>query len=151
MSGRRAVLVWSRRRMRGGRFLGDHRAFEGGLTARLARALAADAGVMTLRAAARRRGVSWHRINALVRAWAAAVAERRRSRRCRVLLVDETSIRRRDRYVTVIVNAGTGKTSPWSRTAAPRRCRRSRPGRATAGARESKPPPPTDRVPTRPP
>ncbi len=65
---------------------------------------------MTLRAAARRRGVGWHKINALVRAWAHVVAERRRGERCRVLLVDETSIRRRRRYVTVIVNADTGKT-----------------------------------------
>ncbi len=35
---------------------------------------------------------------------------RRRSRRCRVLLVDETSIRKRRRCVTVIVNGDTGKT-----------------------------------------
>ena len=66
--------------------------------------------VMTLRAAARRRGVGWHKINALVRAWAGIVAERRRSERCRVLLVDETSMRRQHRYVTVIVNADTGRT-----------------------------------------
>ena len=114
VSGRHTTLVWSRRRMVcdncESRFLEDHGAFEGGLTARLARALVADAKVMTLRAAARRRGVGWHRINALVRAWAHIVAERRRSERCRVLLVDETSIRRRHRYVTVIVNADTGKT-----------------------------------------
>ena len=114
VSGRRTTLVWSRRRMVcdncAGRFLEDHPAFEGGLTARLARALVADAKVMTLRAAARRRGVGWHSINALVRAWAHIVAERRRSERCRVLLVDETSIRRRHRYVTVIVNADTGRT-----------------------------------------
>ena len=114
VSGRRTTLVWSRRRMVcggcGSRFLEDHGAFEGALTARLARALVADAKVMTLRAAARRRGVGWHRINDLVRAWAAVAAERRRSQRCRVLLVDETSIRRRHRYVTVIVNADTGRT-----------------------------------------
>ena len=113
VSGRPVTLVWSRRRMRcgdcGSRFLEDHAAFEGGLTARLARALVADAKVMTLRAAARRRGVGWHKINALVRAWASIVAERRRRERCQVLLVDETSIRRRHRYVTVIVNADTGR------------------------------------------
>ena len=113
VSGRRAVPVWSRRRMRcggrGGRFLEDHRAFEGALTARLARAVVADAGVMTLRAAARGRGVGWHRNGGLARAWADAVAERRRSRRWRVLLADEASIRRGRRYVTVIVNADTGK------------------------------------------
>ena len=91
VSGRRTTLVWSRRRMVcgncAGRFLEDHPAFEGGLTPRLARALVADAKVMTLRAAARRRGVGWHRINALVRAWAHIVAERRRRERCRVLSV----------------------------------------------------------------
>ena len=46
---------------------------------------------MTIRAATRRHGVSWPVINALVRAWSGLVAEHRRSRRCRVLLVDETS------------------------------------------------------------
>jgi len=114
VSGRRTTLVWSRRRMLcdncASRFLEGHHAFEGALTARLARALVSDAKVMTLRAAARRRGVGWHKINALVRAWAGIVAERRRRERCRVLLVDETSIRRRHRYVTVIVNADTNKT-----------------------------------------
>ena len=114
MSGRRTTLVWSRRRMAcegcGSRFLEDHHAFEGALTVRLARALVADAKVMTLRAAARRRSVSWHKINSLVRAFAGVVAERRRCERCRVLLVDETSMRRRHRYVTVIVNADTGRT-----------------------------------------
>ena len=62
VSGRPTALVWSRRRMVGdnceGRFLEDHHAFEGSLTARLARALVADARVMTLRAAARRRAGS---------------------------------------------------------------------------------------------
>ena len=42
--------------------------------------------------------------------WSALVAERRRSRRCAVLLVDETSMRKRHRYVTVIVNGDTGRT-----------------------------------------
>ena len=60
VSGRRAALVWSRRRMVCDycecRFLEGCAAFGGGLTARLARALVADAKVMTLRAAARRRG-----------------------------------------------------------------------------------------------
>ena len=66
--------------------------------------------MVALRAAARQRGVGWHKTNALVRAWARVVAERRRGERCRVLLVDETSIRGRRRYVTVIVNADTGRT-----------------------------------------
>ena len=37
------------------------------------------------------------------------MAERRRVRPCRVLLVDETSIRRRHRYVTVVACGDTGK------------------------------------------
>ncbi len=45
----------------------------------------------------------------LVRAEAAQVAKRRRARLCRVLLVDETSIRRRHRYVTVVACGDSGK------------------------------------------
>ncbi len=67
VSGRPVTLVWSRRRMVcdscDSRFLEDHAAFEGALTARLARALVSDAKVMTLRAAARRRGVGWHKMS----------------------------------------------------------------------------------------
>ena len=114
VSGRRTVLVWSRRRMVcdncDSRFLEDHPAFEGALTGRLARRLVADAKVMTFSAAARRHGVHWHAVRALVDTWSALVAERRRSRRCSVLLVDETSMRKRHRYVTVIVNGDTGRT-----------------------------------------
>ena len=92
-------------------FLEDHPAFEGALTGRLARRLVADAKVMTFSAAARRHGVHWHAVlRALVDVWSALVAERRRSRRCSVLLVDETSMRKRHRYVTVIVNGDTGRT-----------------------------------------
>ena len=89
VSGRRTVLVWSRRRMVcdncDSRFLEDHPAFEGALTGRLARRLVADAKVMTFSAAARRHGVHWHGVRALVDVWSALVAERRRSRRCSVL------------------------------------------------------------------
>ena len=45
----------------------------------------------------------------LVRAEAARVAQRRRARLCRVLLVNETSIRRRHRYVTVVACGDSGK------------------------------------------
>jgi len=45
----------------------------------------------------------------LVDAEAARVAKRRRARPCRVLLVDETSIRRRHRYVTVVACGDTGE------------------------------------------
>ena len=114
VSGRRTTLVWLRRRFVcdncSTRHLEDHPEFENKLTRRLSRRLVADARVMTLRAAARRHGLSWHLINGVVKAWADLVAEHRRSRRCRVLLVDETSMRKRHRYVTVIVNGDTGKT-----------------------------------------
>lgn len=114
VSGRRTTLVWMRRRFRcdncDSRFLEEHPEFDGGLTRRLAQRLVADAQVMTIRAATRRHGVSWPVINALVRAWSGLVAEHRRRQGCRVLLVDETSMRKRHRYVTVIVNGDTGRT-----------------------------------------
>ena len=112
VSGRRATLVWIRRRFSCGncdeRHLETHDAFEGGLTRRLARALVADAKVMSIRAVVRRHGLNWHLIQALVASWSALVAEHRRARRCRVLLVDETSMRKRHRYVTVLQDGDTG-------------------------------------------
>ena len=104
VSGRRTVLVWMRHRFScgncGERFLEDHFEFDGRLTRRLAHRLVADAQVMTIRAVARRHGVSWPVINTLVRAWSGLIAEHRRSRRCKVLLVDETSMRKRHGVVT---------------------------------------------------
>ena len=113
VSGRPVTLVWDRRRLVwvrcGRRFVEDHRAFEGSVTARLARRLVADARAMTVNAAAKRHKVGWKLVNALVVAWAELVGDHRRRRRCRVLGVDETSIRKRHRYVTVIVNGDTGE------------------------------------------
>ena len=113
VSGRRTTLVWRRRRFCcgncGERHLEDHTQFQGGLTRRFAHRLVQDARVMSIRAASRHHGVGWHRIMRLVSAEAARVAERRRARLCRVLLVDETSIRRRHRYVTVVACGESGK------------------------------------------
>jgi transposase len=113
VSGRRMTLVWIRRRFECGncdeRHLETHLEFEGGLTRRLARGLVADAKVMSIRAVVRRHGLHWHLIQDLVDVWSALVAEHRRSQRCRVLLVDETSMRKRHRYVTVILNGDTGQ------------------------------------------
>ena len=113
VSGRRTTLVWRRRRFEcsncGERHLEDHDQFAGGLTRRFARRLVQDARVMSIRAVSRHHGVGWHRIMGLVRAEAAQVAERRRARPSRVLLVDETSIRRRHRYVTVVASGDTGE------------------------------------------
>ena len=113
VSGRRATLVWRRRRFEcgncGERHLEDHDQFAGGLTRRFARRLVQDGWVMSIRAVSRHHGVGWHRIMGLVRAEAAVVAQRRRARLCRVLLVNETSIRRRHRYVTVVACGDSGK------------------------------------------
>ena len=113
VSGRETVLLWRRRRWRcencAGRHVEEHPEFEGKVTRRLARRLVGDVAVMPISAAARRAGVSWHLVNDVVRAWAALVGDHRRRRRCRVLLVDETSMRRRHRYVTVIVNGEGGE------------------------------------------
>ena len=113
VSGRRTTLVWIRRRFSCGncdeRHLESHVEFEGGLTRRLARGLVVDAKVMSIRSVVRRHGLDWHLIQALVTSWSALVAEHRRGRRCRVLLVDETSMRKRHRYVTVLQDGETGQ------------------------------------------
>ena len=113
VSGRRTTLVWRGRRFEcgncGERHLEDHDQFAGGLTRRFARRLVADATVMSIRAVGRHHGVGWHRIMGLVRAHSAQVAQRRRARPCRLLLVDETSIRRRHRYVTVVASGDSGQ------------------------------------------
>jgi transposase len=113
VSGRRMTLVWLRRRFScdvcGERHLESHPEIEGKITRRLARQLVADARVMPIRAVARRHGLSWHLIMALVTAWSTKVQTHRRARRCRVLLIDETSIRRRHNYVTVLMNGDTGE------------------------------------------
>ena len=88
----------------------DHDEFDGRLTRRLAHRLVVDAQVMPIRAVARRHLVSWAQVMTLVRAWSPLIAAHRRSQRCEVLLVDETSMRKRHRYVTVIVNGDTGHT-----------------------------------------
>ncbi len=107
------TLIWERRRLVcepcGSRFSEGHQGFEGRVTARLARRLVKDARAMTVNAAAKRHQVSWKLVNSLVVAWAGLVGEHRRRQRCRVLLVDETSIRKRHRYVTVLVNGDTGE------------------------------------------
>lgn len=112
VSGRAVTLVWHRRRFAcdgcGERHLEEHDEFEGRLTRRMARTVVADAKVMSVRAVARRHGLSWSAVMALVSSWSALVAAHRRSRRCRVLLVDETSMRRRHRYVTVLQDGESG-------------------------------------------
>ena len=64
---------------------------------------------MSSRAVSRHHGVGWHRIMGLVRGESARAAKQRRAQPCRVLSVDETSIRRRHRCVTVVACGDTGK------------------------------------------
>ncbi len=113
ISGRTVTLRWHRRRFScdncGERHLEDHDEFEGRLTRRMSRAVVADSKVMSIRAVARRHRLSWGAVMDLVASWAALVAAHRRSKRCRVLLVDETSMRRRHRYVTVLQNGETAE------------------------------------------
>ena len=114
VSGRRTTLVWARRRFAcgncGERHIEEHPEFDGAMTRRLARRLVADAKVMSIRSVVRRHGVGWQTIQGLVDAWSALLAEHRRRRPPRVLLIDETSMRKGHRYVTVIVNGDTAKT-----------------------------------------
>ena len=62
----------------------------------------------------RRHGVSSGVINTLVRAWSGLIAAHCRQQRCKVLLVDETSMRKRRRYVTVIACGDTDTPWLWS-------------------------------------
>ena len=111
--GRRTVLLWTQRRLVcdhcGKRHIETHPQFQGGLTRRLARRLVQDAQVMPIRAVSRRHRISWHLIMELVTDWSGRIEVRRRRQKCRVLLIDETSIRKRHRYVTVVVNGDTGE------------------------------------------
>ena len=112
VSGRRTVLLWTQRRyvcdVCGKRHMETHSEFLGGMTRRLARRLVQDAQVMPIQAVSRRHRISWHLIMGLVTDWSSLIQTRRRRQRCRVLLIDETSIRKRHRYVTVAVKGDTG-------------------------------------------
>lgn len=116
--GRPTTLVWVRRRFVCGecteRSWEDHPEIILGrrthVTRRLARQLVRDVGAMSIREVARRYDLPWHYIMSLTSSWSDRVAADRRSRRCRTLLIDETSLRRGHRYVTVVINGDTGET-----------------------------------------
>lgn len=106
-------LIWLRRRFScgncGERHTETNPAITGRLTVRLARRIVTDARQLSIAEIARRYGLSWHMVMTLVREWSARLEAHRRKKPCRVLLVDETSLRRRHRYVTVVQNAETGE------------------------------------------
>lgn len=116
--GRPTTLVWLRRRFGcvecGERFLEEcHPEFVRNrvtwVTRRLARTLVRDVNKLSIRELSRRWSLSWHFIMDLVASWSTLVVAERRRRRCRILMVDETSLRRRHRYVTVLINGETGE------------------------------------------
>jgi transposase len=114
VSGRPLTLLWHRRRFRCGRcstttteanpFVADR------MTQRLARAVVRDVRDMTVLAVARRYGLSWHRVMALVLAEGELLARHRRRRPCRVLLVDEKSMRKgQGQFSTILVDGDRGR------------------------------------------
>ncbi len=114
VSGRPVTLVWHRRRFRckGCRTTTTeaHPFFANGMTTRLARAVVADARDMTIAAVARRHRLSWHRVMRLVLAEAELLARARRRRPCRVLLVDEKSMRKgRGQFSTILTDGDRGR------------------------------------------
>lgn len=114
ISGRPLTLVWHRRRFRCGRCrtttTESSSLFVDHMTARMARAVVADARDMTVAAVARRHRLSWYRVMRLVLAEAEHLARARRRRRCRVLLVDEKSMRKgRGQYSTILTDGDRGR------------------------------------------
>jgi transposase len=110
--GRPTTLVVQVRRYQcgecGRRFTPEHSELVGKITRRLARTLVADVRKLTIRELARRHRLGWHLIMGIGGRWADIVGAHRRAERCRVLLVDETSLRRGHRYVTLLLNGETG-------------------------------------------
>lgn len=123
--GRPTILVWIRRRFVcgncGRRHTESHPEFRGKVTRRLARQMVRDATDMSIKAVASRYDVSWWLAMRIVTAHSGRLEAQRRTRRCRILLVDETSLRRRHRYVTVVSDGETGTpSSVWSVTGIPK-------------------------------
>ena len=111
--GRPTTLVWLEQRFErsncAARHTEDHPEVEGKVTRRLARQLVRDAKFLTIRELSRRHRLGWHPIMNLVRTCATSVGEHGRQSAWPVLLVDETSLRRPHRYVTVLLNGETGE------------------------------------------
>ncbi len=113
VSGRPVTLLWHRRRFRcrrcGTTTTETGPSIAHRMTQRLARAVTRDVRDMTVLAVARRYGLSWHRVMALVAAEGQLLAGHRRRRR-RVLLVDEKSMRKgQGQYSTILVDGDRGR------------------------------------------
>jgi transposase len=114
VSGRPTTLVWHRRRFRCRRCATTttecHPFIVEGMTQRLARAVTRDVRDATVAAVARRYRLSWHRVMGLVLAEGRLLARHRRRRPCRVLLVDEKSMRKgRGQFSTILVDGDRGR------------------------------------------
>lgn len=94
--GRRTTLVWARRRFIcgacGSTTTETHPQLEGRLTGRLRRALVAEVVDSTVAAVARRHGLSWYQVMAVVLVAATLVGFHRRHSRVRVLMIDEKAL-----------------------------------------------------------
>ncbi|MGH9165713.1 MAG: ISL3 family transposase [Acidimicrobiales bacterium] len=113
-SGRPMTLVWHRRRFRCSACRATttetHPFIAEAITTRLARQVVRDAQEMTILAVARRHGLSWYAVMRLVVTHASLLARARRRRPCRVLLVDEKSMRKgQGQYSTILVDGDRGR------------------------------------------
>jgi len=114
VSGRPVILLWHRRRFRcancGTTTTESHPFVVDRITQRLAQAIVRDVWDMTVLAVARRYGLSWHRVMGLVLDEGRLLARHRRRRPCRVLLVDEKSMRKgHGQYSTILVDGDRGR------------------------------------------
>ena len=114
VSGRPTTLLWHQRRFRcqrcGATTTETHPGFDGKLTLRLRRHLLGEVVDSTVAATARRHGLSWHAVMAVVLAAAQVVFFRRRRQRCRVLVVDEKSlVKGHGGFSTIVCDAEAGR------------------------------------------
>ena len=111
--GRPTTLSWHRRRFLcrrcGTTTTETHPQISGHLTNRLRATLVAEVRDSTVAAVARRHGLSWHRVMAVVLDYAVVVFFRRRRVRCRVLAVDEKSlVKGHGGFSTIVSDVETG-------------------------------------------
>lgn len=113
--GRPTTLNWARRRFSCGRCGATTTepapaGFLGRYTRRFVTAVIADVAVMTVQAARKRHGLSWHTVMGLVLAHGWQLGRHRRRRPCRVLVVDEKTLRKGMNNFSTIVTCGVTGT-----------------------------------------